>query len=115
SGLSRTAADLTISGFDDPGADDGPVVLAWLDLEVDMGDPSVIEGIAKEIEHALPRGSVRIVAKLETESVGRAPDELHHHLDIYAVGRRPVSRAAVVDTEEADLTTRIEGHGYAPC
>jgi hypothetical protein len=89
-------------------------VLPRRDIEVDTGDPSVIEGIAQEVEHALPRGSVRIVAKLETESVGGAPDELHHDLDIYAIGWRPVRRAPVVDAEETDLTTGIEGHGSAP-
>jgi hypothetical protein len=80
-----------------------------------MGDPSVVEGSAQEIKHALPRGSVWIVAKLETESVSGAPDELHHDLDVYAIGWRPICRTPVVDAEETDLTTRIEGHGSAPC
>jgi len=74
----------------------------------------VIEGIAQEVEHALPRGAIRIVSKLETESVGWAPDELHDDLDIYAIGWRPVCCAPVVDAEETDPTTGIERHGSAP-
>jgi hypothetical protein len=111
------AGDLAVrrsSGLGDPGAYDRAVVLPRGDIEVDVGDPCVVEGIAQEIEHPLPRGPVLIIAKLETESVSGAPDELHHHLDVYAIGWRPVCRAPVVDAEKTDLTTRIDGHGSAP-
>jgi hypothetical protein len=74
----------------------------------------MIEGIAQEVEHALPRGSIRIVAKLETESVGRAPDELNDDFDIYPIGWRPVRRTPVVDAKETDPTTGIDRHGSAP-
>jgi hypothetical protein len=89
-------------------------VLARGDIEVDVRDPSVVEGIAQEIEHPLPRGSVRIVAQFKTESVSGTTDELHHDLDVNAIGWWAVCRAQVVDAEETYLTTRIDRHDSSP-
>jgi hypothetical protein len=66
----------------EPHANNDAVVLSGGRFMIDVGDPPTIERAAQEIEHALARREVSVVAELKPEKIRRAADEIHHHLDV---------------------------------
>src|SRR5688572_10413821 len=102
------------SGLGKPSANNRAIVLSGQNLKIDIGNPSVVESVTQQVQHPSPRRLVRIVAKLKTESIGGTPNELQHHLNIDAIGWRPICRSTIVNPVETDLTARVDGHAFIP-
>ena len=64
-----------------------------------MHRPAVREGVAQEVEHRLPSGSVGVVAQLESEAALSALDP-ENDFDVDLVGGRAEFRPTVVHPEE---------------